>query len=262
MDAQELQRLKEALEMLRRGASADMKVFPITSYDTLKSHIDGLAERAVSPAESVQSIDTPEFRNLLQDHRAEPASFQKFTRLVAHIDAKIAQTHREEWMAMESAACNVEAHNADEWKARAEKAESRLAEIQRGVEGLTHYTMWDGNLCETQAGNHPERVYVNLEKVLALLQPRGQADTSNDGMVFKDCHFDSEPKPGVLFFKSGAYNPDSGETTVTVTLRADGSIRLVKTDATLNPDMSPFLQKLLNVLQKQPTKSDTSGLPG
>src|ERR1043165_8001844 len=126
MDAQELQRLKEALEMLKRGASADMKVFPVTSYDTLKAHIDALAERAVSPAESVQSIDTPEFRVLLSamswESRTAPTdAFEAaLARVFAHIDASRAATHAEgRRSAMEELAKE---------KGRADRAEAALKE--------------------------------------------------------------------------------------------------------------------------------------
>jgi hypothetical protein len=64
VNSQDIQKLHEALEMLKRGASADMKVFPVTSYDTLKAHIDGLAERAVSPAESVTARQAPDLSHL------------------------------------------------------------------------------------------------------------------------------------------------------------------------------------------------------
>jgi hypothetical protein len=42
-----------------------------------------------APAASA-SIDTPEFRNLLQDNRAEPNAAAKLNRLVAHIDQHVA----------------------------------------------------------------------------------------------------------------------------------------------------------------------------
>lgn len=55
-------------------------------------------------------------------------------------------------------------------------AEARLAEIQRGVEGLQRYG-FDGTF-GGDFGKHSLGCYVKVDAVLALLQPQGQADTS------------------------------------------------------------------------------------
>lgn len=60
---------------------------------------------------------------------------------------------------------------AQAWILRAEKSESRLAEIQRGVEGLKAWLVNSG-----YQGVDIEAV--SRDAVLALLQPQGQADTS------------------------------------------------------------------------------------
>lgn len=236
------------------------------------------------------SIDTYEFRQLSANYgmawTGTKESEQKHLKaLVAHIDAKLAQAREEgrrdshetnvtmlnlklkaedrasiaeeAWRAAKTRAdqadesAEMEKEFSHSMETRAHAAESRLAEIQRALHVMHRevrpiFTGWQ----EMQEKEFCSGWNAALEQVLALLQPQGQADTSDEEMVFKDCHFAQEPKPGVLFFKSGSYNPDSGETNVTVTLRADGSIRLVKTDATLNPDMSPFLQRLLDLLQE------------
>lgn len=62
---------------------------------------------------------------------------------------------------------------AQAWILRAEKAESRLAEIQRGVEGLTRYGKgWGGT------DQDDEGTFIDRAATLALFQPQGQADTS------------------------------------------------------------------------------------
>lgn len=114
-------------------------------------------------------FDSPSRNQSTQDYRKARDA------ILAYIDAKLAQAREE---GAQNKFDEGYAAGFNTVKDRMVASESRLAEIQRGVEGLTQYTSWDGNLCETQAGNHPERVYVNLGKVLALLQPQGQADTS------------------------------------------------------------------------------------
>lgn len=100
-----------------------------------------------------------------------------YNELINYIDAKLAQARREGWIAMESTACNAEARNADEWKARATAAESRLAEIQRGVEEMPRFAHTYGRQEEFKL--HPTGSYIRREDVLALLAPQGQAsDTS------------------------------------------------------------------------------------
>jgi hypothetical protein len=50
----------------------------------------GSGSAAPAPAASAGSIDTPGFRNLLQDHRSEPNAVAKLNRLIAHIDQHVA----------------------------------------------------------------------------------------------------------------------------------------------------------------------------
>lgn len=131
------------------------------------------------------SIDTPEFRQLLKDY-----SFYGIERgtppLIAHIDAKLAQA-REEGIQFERKRLVQTIGNAndlsseclkqrDEANARATAAESRLAEIRRGVEGLQRYG-FDGTFGGC-FGKNSLGCYVKANAVLALLQPQGQADTS------------------------------------------------------------------------------------
>lgn len=127
-------------------------------------------------ARQAASIDTPEFRQLLKDY-----SFYGIERgtppLIAHIDAKLAQAREEATgmlaIAFEKMLCaaigrdwsdaGISASSlVDDLRNRTIAAESRLAEIQRGVEGLN---------------GRPDN-WVYRPEVLALLQPQGQANTS------------------------------------------------------------------------------------
>lgn len=95
MDAQKLQELRREVELAQKhGTTPD-----ISAWDLFE--VLNIAERAVSPAESVQSIDTPEFRVLLSamswESRTAPTdAFEAaLTRVFAHIAAKIAAAHAE-----------------------------------------------------------------------------------------------------------------------------------------------------------------------
>ena len=85
--------------------------------------------------------------------------------LIAYVEAK-----REE--------ARLDGYNkgASDVMVRAIAAESRLAEIQRGVEGLSRYG-FDGTF-GGDFGWWPDGHYISRTEVLALLQPQGQADTS------------------------------------------------------------------------------------
>jgi hypothetical protein len=107
-----------------------------------------IAERAVSPAESVQSIDTPEFRKVIDAHHDEAFSynaeyrdaklFPEWKDLVVHIDASRAAAHAEgrrsamEELAKEkdradrAEAANKDLNaNQDAWMRRTHEAEDR-----------------------------------------------------------------------------------------------------------------------------------------
>ena len=87
--------------------------------------------------------------------------------LGAYIDAKLAQVERE---AYSKGADDVQAHAEgiiNRTVERAKKAESRLAEIQRGVEGLMQY------IADHDWGGIPEPV-PQIDALRALLQPQGQ----------------------------------------------------------------------------------------
>jgi len=102
----------------------------------------------------------------------------KWTDFTCYIDAKLAESN----VLADKAIADVaslydqlrQKDNAwDAMRERAEQAESRLAEIQRGVEGLRTYFI--------AAYNHPayDPKFVALQDVLAILAPQGQAsDTS------------------------------------------------------------------------------------
>ncbi len=116
--------------------------------------------------------DAPEFRQLLRNCLNSTAGDYRHRRdeVVAYIDAKLAQVERE---AYSKGADDVQAHAEgiiNRTVERAEKAESRLAEIQRGVEGLLQY------IADHDWGGIPEPV-PQIDALRALLQPQGQADT-------------------------------------------------------------------------------------
>lgn len=123
------------------------------------------------------SIDTTEFRCLLTWYASYPTGDHRQD-LIAYVDANIgyfvnSETHR----------CNEIAEarqrgwdqqwdaHMDPLIARAIAAESRLAEIQRGVGGLLQY------IADHDWGGIPEPVQ-QIDALRALLQPQGQADTS------------------------------------------------------------------------------------
>lgn len=111
MDAQELQRLKEAVQRVREYLDAREKrpeyseAFIHWLNDNnldaadLRVLVDALAERAVSPAESVQTLDGPEFNELLnwlfETHGTPWAFSEHRKRFIVHINAKLAFAHAE-----------------------------------------------------------------------------------------------------------------------------------------------------------------------
>lgn len=127
-----------------------------------------------------ESIDTPEFHELLWDYSYSVsdfgASYSKDERaaLIAHIDAKLAQAEAR------ATAAESRAEKAEQYTQVAlgikDSLEARLAEIQRGVEGLQRYG-FDGTF-SGDFGKNSLGCYVKADAVFALLQPQGQADTS------------------------------------------------------------------------------------
>jgi hypothetical protein len=112
LNQQDIQKLRKALETGRDAAQevaerchqefAGYKEHRHKAVDADVAEIEtalemiALAERAVSPAESVQSIDTPEFRSLLgRWHAAGPGTHTvtAFLNFVAHIDASRAAAY-------------------------------------------------------------------------------------------------------------------------------------------------------------------------
>lgn len=124
-------------------------------------------------SQAAPEIDV-EFVNLMSAYRhAESAEDHLKARraLVDYHEAKLAQAREDGFeeglKAPDSAYLQI--------VERAKKAESRLAEIQRGVEGLTRYTP---GLRWGVTGFEGGLSLVSRNEVLALLQPQGQADTS------------------------------------------------------------------------------------
>lgn len=150
------------------------------------------------------SIDKPEFIKLLDDyaHDATMGYEEAYNRILSYIEPKIAQAREEaaldreahlmsshmELMDAASAKHRIEKAEADAamWAQRyadavdaGSRAESRLAEIQRGVEGLTRWRITGDYIGDpVEFITHPEGELVYLKYILALLQPEGQADTS------------------------------------------------------------------------------------
>lgn len=98
--------------------------------------------------------------------------------IFAHIDAKLAQARQEGFLAGGQHQHEVEKERAEKAEQYAQVAlgikdslESRLAEIQRGAEGLLQY------IADHDWGGIPEPV-PQIDALRALLQPQGQADTS------------------------------------------------------------------------------------
>lgn len=162
MDAQELQRLKELAQVamgesdddwygpeflrMQLNFSEDESKFVTAATPAAVLELIEIAERAVSPAESVQSIDTPEFREKLNYaifcHGSE--AFVAIQRLIAHIDAQMVKDHNR----------GYKAGHRDTWKdyeAALEKEKERAdrAETVRQVPDLGHlpcYKLIDGRL--------------------------------------------------------------------------------------------------------------------
>lgn len=123
------------------------------------------------------SIYTYEFQQLAANYGmawtgTKESEQRHLKALVAHIDAKLAQAREEgfeEGLKAPDTAYLVIAE-------RAKKAESRLAEIQRGVHGLDRYG-FDGKF-GGDFGGDPLGPFVKIDEVRALLQPPSQSDTN------------------------------------------------------------------------------------
>src|SRR6185369_3463906 len=143
MDAQELKNLNIAgIYHASTGQTLRERDVPeVTKF--AEAVIKAAAERAVSPAESVQSVDTIQFQELLAEYAKHlTTTMWKVTRrrLIEHIDAKLTAAHAEgrrsalEELAKEKErADRVEAKlhdvhaKANAWSIRAEKAEADAA---------------------------------------------------------------------------------------------------------------------------------------
>lgn len=119
------------------------------------------------------SIDTYEFRQLAANYGmawtgTKESEQRRLKALVAHIDAKLAQMQDDGDLRYKELA-ELHERTLD----KLQLAESRLAEIQRGVEAIDNpfsgYHLF--NL-------HAEAFDRCRKQVLALLQPQGQADTN------------------------------------------------------------------------------------
>lgn len=110
-------------------------------------------------------FDSPGRHESTQDYRKARDA------ILAHIDAKLAQ-------AFNDGAIEGRIHQRSIDDKRIQAAESRLAEIQRGVEGLTRYGLYktvflqmdDYSIEPDEQGD-----WLDRDDVLALLQPQGQA---------------------------------------------------------------------------------------
>lgn len=149
----------------------------------------------INTTNQAASIDTPEFWALLREREEgamDDAHAEELEQaIIDHIDAKLAQARVEgvnaanDFRALVSDSDTAE---IKEWKARAIAAESRLAEIRRGVEGLTRYTP---GLRWGVTGFEGGLSLVSRNEVLALLQPQGQAEIS-DWREKASAEFDSK----------------------------------------------------------------------
>lgn len=181
----------QAPEILAKQVAEWLK--EVARLNDLIAHAEGRDSQAAS-------IDTPEFDDLLLTYwecrnHGESYATNERAELIAYIDAKLAQA---KLRGMELANEKVFQPDMDEWKARAEAmeaarddavsaeyaaiarataAESRLAEIQRGVEGAEGY--WRNAPHYYEVGSlEPQKEFFLADDIRALLQPHGQADTS------------------------------------------------------------------------------------
>ena len=135
-----------------------------------------------SQAASFRAELLPILRNMYL-HFEPDAIDDEICSVLDMIDAKLAQVERE---AYSKGADDVRAHAEviiNRTVERAEKSESRLAEIQRGVEGLDRLDLTEKSIQGGWASIsfmdlHEHGDYMRTADVLALLQPQGQADTS------------------------------------------------------------------------------------
>lgn len=121
-------------------------------------------------SQAASIVDDIEFWNLIEAYTAArgPATKENLA-LCAHIDTKLRNAASMGYLK----ASEDHKELLDGYGDRAEKAESRLAEIQRGVEGLDRYG-FDGTF-GGDFGWWPDGVYISRTEVLALLAPQGQA---------------------------------------------------------------------------------------
>ncbi len=166
MNATDLQKLKELAQVTQRAflkenqydyeVSKEFHDFCNAATPAAILELIALAERAVSPAESVQSVDETELRKLLdswfladESKQAEQAAEDA---IVAHINAKIAAAHAEgRRSAMEELA--KEKERADKAEADAALLAKRYSDAlnaaARQVPDIGHlpcYTLNDGRL--------------------------------------------------------------------------------------------------------------------
>lgn len=139
------------------------------------------------------SIDKPEFIKLLDDyaHDATMGYEEAYARILSYIEPKILQAREEatgrlaiafekmlcaaigrDWSAAGISASSL----VNDLRNRTIAAESRLAEIQRGLHGLERYG-FDGKF-GGDFGGDPLGPFVKIDEVRALLQPPSQSDTN------------------------------------------------------------------------------------
>lgn len=140
-------------------------------YQRAQEAADRLEKCETTPnTTSIQaaSIDTdPYFCKLLSRIAEFGFTGEHDKALIAYIDTKLAQAYKKGQQDTAGPVLNSVFE-------RAEKAEARLAAIQRGVEGLDRYDQgWDGIMLDPDGG------FIDRDGVLAILAPQGQAsDTS------------------------------------------------------------------------------------
>lgn len=142
----------------------------VARLNDLIAHAEGRDSQAAS-------IDTPEFDDLLLTYwecrnHGESYATNERAELIAYIDAKLAQTQADADLRYKELA-ELHERTLD----KLQESESRLAEIQRGVEGAEGY--WRNAPHYDEVGSsEPQKEFFLADDIRALLQPQGQADTS------------------------------------------------------------------------------------
>lgn len=137
--------------------------------------------QAASIAEDYEFVNLAANYGMAWTHPKPEVEKHHLAKLASYIDAKLAQARVDASNLGLEAGRNEYRDFFKYWKNRAIAAESRLAEIQRGVEGLMRYEFRTGFKLDVPAAGMLTDVlgkYVMFEAVEALLQPQGQADTS------------------------------------------------------------------------------------